>query len=255
MNEVRDIVARMMEDPAPPPRSPGEVLRIARQVNRRRSMLAALGSGALVLLLVAGVGVAVRSWPHRAPTVVPSTVDIAGPVARTVPAHGEVMAQRIAAALPEGVVAGAVETFSHATDPVPAPAAAVQILAAAVVEVVQGDQRGEIFAYIVSDGGSGESGSCDPARGEAMDGCSYLTVDGVQLNVFVAEDPLRGHLVAVTRFLPGGRLVVGAWQAPVAVDLWQTESREPVWYVKPLAEPPSAAFLAGLAADPEMLPA
>ena len=253
MNEVRDIVARMLEEPAPPPRSPDEVLRIARRAHRRRSLLAAAASGSLVLLLIVGVGVAVRSLRVRPPTASPVT-EVAGPVGRTTPSHGEVMAERIVAALPAGLTAHTMETFSDATERVPV-AGDVQVRAAAVVQVGDGEGYGEIFAYIASGGEPGDDASltCADVRLEPPDGCRLESVNGGLLRVVTSTHPLRGQHVGVTRLVPGGRLVVGAWQTVLGVEEWTPEGGR-VWLVVPLRKPVDPHVLTALAADPAMLP-
>jgi hypothetical protein len=249
VNEVRDIVARMLEEPAPPPRSPDEVLRIARRANRRRSLLAAAASGSLVLLLVVGVGVAVRSL-H--PPTAPPVTEVAGPVGRTTPSHGEVMAQRIVAWLPDGLTALTVETFSDATERVPV-AADVQVLAAAVVQVGDGDGYGEIFAYIAADGGTGDSLTCEDIGVAPPDGCRLESVNDVVVRVVTSTHRLRGQHAEVTRLVPGGRLVVGAWQTALGVEQRAPEGGR-TWLVVPLRKPVDPRVLTALAADPAMLP-
>jgi hypothetical protein len=270
VNEVRDIVARMMEEPAPPLRSPDEMLRIARRTNRRRSMLAAATSATLVLVLVVGVGVAVRLLPHRAPTDPPSVTDIAEPLRRAAPAHGEVMAQRIVAALPDGLAAVASATFHEGsaghdgsagedTGRVPAVVDdSGRILAAAVVLVSDGHGRGEVFAYLVADGSSGDETSvaCDDVASEPSDGCRLTWVNEIPLQVVTSTE--TGHpllRIEVTRFLPGGRLVVGAWQGVVVPQAWTyDDAHAQSWLLQPLAEPVDIQILTALAADPAMLP-
>lgn len=266
MNEVRDIVARMMEDPAPPARSAVEVLATARQVNRRRSWTAAASSGALALVMVVGAGVAVRSMLPVSPSSPPPLSSAANLALRVSPAHGAVMAQRIAAALPDGLSVGSVETFSDATEPVIAPDdGKVRILAAAVVRVVGEKEEGEIFAYLIDDGravtesppSAAEVGAAcgGVLANEGADSCIVVTVNDVAVQVVSATDVERGRRVEATRFLVGGRLVVGAWQGPLMVDLWHIDDGSVSWWLPPLTELPADDLLAALAADPAMLPA
>jgi hypothetical protein len=81
-----------------------------------------------------------------------------------------------------------------------------------------------------------------------------VTVGDVTIQVVSAADDARGHRIEATRFLPGGRLIVGAWQGPPTTGLWSPEDGSRSWSLPPLADPPDAEFLAALAADPAMLP-
>lgn len=254
MNEVRDIVSRMMEEPAPPQRSADEVLAIARQAKRRRAWAGAAVSGALTLVAVTAVSVTVRSLLPRTP---PDDA-IAAPIAQVAPAHGAVMAQRIVATLPAGLTPGPIQTFSDDPRPVAVPDDGVaRILAATVVRVQDGNGQGEIFAYLVDDGRpevGDPARDCASAEADAQrESCTTMTVDGVTVRLVVSTDPERGQRVEVTRFLAGGRLVVGAWQALAPVDAGEVGG-PPVWLLMPLADPIDPDVLVALATDPAMLP-
>jgi hypothetical protein len=74
-------------------------------------------------------------------------------------------------------------------------------------------------------------------------------------------DPYGMRKIEATRYLAGGRLIVGVWQAtpadPAALPAeLRTPSSPVVWLRPPLTELPlDTAALAALAADPAMLPA
>ncbi|HEY7222737.1 MAG TPA: hypothetical protein VH561_03865 [Micromonosporaceae bacterium] len=248
MNEVRHIVDRMLADPAPPLRAADEVLTIARRAKRRRSW-AATGSAVAVLATVLGIVGLAQLGPGGPP--VPSPRAASAPVARAAAAQGAVMAAQIERALGVGASPGPPETFSD--NPVPYPTAAVtggpaRLLAAAVLPVYIGGRLGTVYAYLVYDGGSIPDDVC--AGGAA--GCTAVAVGGVTLALTSGTG--LGAGVEATRFLLGGRLVVGASRFPPG-DEGEPGLGADAWIRPPLAAPPlDPAALAALAADPAMLP-
>jgi hypothetical protein len=247
VNEIRDIVARMLDETQPPMRPADEMLAAVRGAARRRARIAAAGTGALALVVVLGAGSIVRMVAQPS-----ATGPVAAPAASAAPAHGERMAQRLRDALPAGMTVGTVETFSDIQAVgLPAPAQGrVRILAAAVLTVYADNREGEIYAYIVQD----PTPAPDDLCADLQVPCT-IALGGAIVRVVTMTDGKRGKKVEATRFLTGGRLVVGAWQSP-SIDLASLTSAEHVvWPHPPMDEPPlDPQAVAALAADPAMLP-
>ena len=89
---------------------------------------------------------------------------------------------------------------------------------------------------------------------DAIEACYAVDVGDVLIQIITAVDGRRGQKVEATRFLAGGRLVVGGWQGPPMVDVWPPDDVTPGWWLPPLAQAPSVELLSDLAADPAMLP-
>jgi hypothetical protein len=192
----------------------------------------------------------------------PSDQDIAepaAPVARAAPAHGQQMTDVLRAALPAGYTTAPPEHFSDSDVVLTAPATPgqAQILAASVLRVFAGTGEGELYAFLVHDGRLAPDDVCAGQPVGERGSCSVYDDDGVWIRVVTLTDPVRGQKLEATRFLAGGRLVVGSWQGPPADPMlrWTAEGHLS-WWRPPLAEPLlDAATVAALAADPAMLAA
>jgi hypothetical protein len=250
MNEVRAVVAHMLDGPEPPLRGADEVLRVARQSKRWHSIRvagAALGGPVAIVLgmaLVAGPWL-VDGRPAR--SVVPAA---AGPAS-----HGRDMARLMTAAVPSGYAAVPETTFSDSS--APPSGAGTQILSGALVRVFTGPHEGQLYAYLVHDGQPPPSGDlCDASlrpAAQARGQCETRDVGGVPIRVVSYVDPRRGRVVEATRFLRGGRLIVGASQG-VSTDLQRYLGPGVYQPDGPLADPPIGPDrAAALAADPAMV--
>ena len=257
MREVRDIVARMLAGPQPPLREAAEVLQRARRANRRRSWVQAAGAGGVVLVLAFGVGAVVGPAPWGG-TARPHVEVAAPPVpaARAAPAHGQRMAQTLRTAVPAGFAAAPAESFSDsAVVNGSAAPGRVRLLAATVVRVFAGAGEGELYAYLVHDGGLAPDDVCAPRLVGGVDSCDVRLVNRATVRVVTRTDATRGRQIEATRFLAGGRLVVGTWQGPPddPTRMLDFEGRV-TWWRPPLdGQLLDVDTVAGLAADPAML--
>jgi hypothetical protein len=255
VNEIRDIVARMMEAPQPPLRPAAEVLDRARRTNRRRNWRSAAGASAVTLVLaLAVVGLSRLTWlPTDGPPMGIAAPSV--PVAAAAPAHGQRMTQVLVASVPAGYATAPPDSFSDLTAADQSTSdGRVRLLAASVVRVFAGSGAGELYAYLVQDGRLAPDDVC---AGEVA-GCNIMIIDDVTVRVVTLTDQDRGQKFEATRFLAGGRLVVGAWQGSPGwypPSLWAPDGQV-TWSRPPLAAPLlDARAVAGLAADPAMLPA
>ena len=261
---MRDIAARMLETPAPPMRDADEMLSVARRASRRRAWTGAVRAGSVALVLALAVIGLVRPTVSGEPPR-PSDQDVAGsaaPMARAAPAHGQHMTEVLLAALPAGYTTAPPELFSDSDVVLTAPATPgrAQILAASVLRVFAGTGEGELYAFLVHDGRLAPDDVCAEPAG-APDKCTVHTIGGVAVRVVTVTDATRGQKIEATRFLAGGRLVVGSWQGPPGeraqypASLWEPDGQF-TWWRPPLTEPLlDITAVAALAADPAMLPA
>jgi hypothetical protein len=270
MNEVREICARMLDGPEPPLRGADEILATARRERARRGRLTTAGAGAAALAMALGVATIIGPGLGRPdPVVAGGTLAPDAPLARAAPAHGRVMTDHLLRAVPAGYASSAVPSVSdsevvHPVDP--NEAGRVQVLAVATVRIFAGAGEGRLFAYLVNDGAS-----TPPANPCAADlirtvgdapACQIWSVDGVAVRLVVAVDPHRGQVIQATRFLDGGRLIVGAWQGtPLDPIEWAVmggtasqflaESGARTAWQRPPLDPVQVAEIAG---DPAMVP-
>jgi hypothetical protein len=244
VNEVRDIVARMLDhEPAPPLRPADEVLEIARRDKRRREWLGASTVGAVVLATV--VGLVALAGPRS--SSVPVGDPAAAPAALAAASHGAQLAAVLLAAVPDGYTPAAATTFGD--DPTVYPTTVggrSRILAAAVVPVFWGPAKGQLFAYLVYDGHPAIAPGADLCAEPTTGSCVPMTVHGVPIRVVTLTDPVQGYVVTATRFLDGGRLTVGASQGVPADDPAHGSPLS-----GPLLDGPAVA---AITANPAMLP-
>ena len=250
MNEVRAVVAHMLDGPEPPLRGADEVLLVARRSKRRRSIGVATALGSSVAAVSLGIAVVAGSWlsgGQSTQTVAPAA---AGPAV-----HGRDMALLMMAAVPSEFAAVPETTFSDSS--APPSSAGTQILSGAVVRVFTGPREGQLYAYLVRDGQPPPGGdlcaiSLRPSV-QASGRCETRSAAGVTIRVVSYVDSKRGRVVEATRFLRGGWLIVGASQG-VSTDLQRFLGPGVYQPDGPLPDPPLGADrVAALAADPAMV--
>lgn len=289
MNEVRTICELALEDPAPPLRDGATALAIARRATVRRNRLRIAGSG-VVAAAVAGVLAtpAVAGWQaapapdavrgtettaaQQAPaTTAPPAKPARPPSAHAAPAHAYAMAAVLKDAVPPGFTVTKVNglkddrtVYSRKLRLEPGE----QVLAAYTqVEIAADGGEGQLMAVVLYDGKPYPTGDlCSPRlAGSSTDAalpCEVVTVNGVQIKVTREHDAERGEVIAATRYLDGGQLMVSSWQG---IARWEPEGNlppdavdtrpDPDEHRPPLAAPPlTAQQVAELAADPAMLP-
>ena len=251
MNEVRVVCAHMLDGPEPPLRDADQVLAIARRSKRRHGYRVATALGgtvaAVVLAAVVVVGPGLVTGPPANGLV---------PAARGPAWHGRQMAQLMMGAVPSGYAAVPETTFSDSS--APPTGTGPQLLAGAVVRVFTGPHEGQLYAYLVHDGQPPPGGDlCTPSLRPASQGdgqCDTRHVAGVPIRVVTYVDPRRGRVVEATRFLDGGRLIVGASEG-VSTDLRRYLGPGVYQPDGPLPAPPIGPDrAAALAADPAMVP-
>lgn len=249
MTDVREIISRMLDEPAPPPRPAAQVLATARRARRRRSA-SWVGSALATLVVLSLAGFVVGAQRSATEPIATAAVPPGG----VAPAHGRTMAAVLVAALPPGFTAGVVETFNDS--PLPGPGLAVDaptsVLAAAVVPVFSDGGAGEVFAYLVHESAPAPGPRCDAVEVAASASCEIQFVGGDEVQVVVHGQGWTTGWEA-TRFVAGGRVVVGERRyRPAGAN---TDGRSLIVALPPLAVPPiDPVALAALAADPAMLP-
>lgn len=259
MNEVQLVCAHMLDSPEPPLREAGEVLQIARQAKHRRAWLTASAASGTVAAMVLGVMTLVGFGPlGSTPTPsLPEWTTGAAPAARAAATHGHRMAQLLQAAVPSSYASATETTFSDGDvvyPTAPQPAASTQILAGAEVRVSHEEREGRLYAYLVYDGRTVRASNlCEANLGAATGStlsCTVRDVGGVAIRVVSGTNPRYGKVFEATRYLNGGRLIVGAQQGTTA-DWLSGATARPLPLLTPLLDDAAIALLAG---DPAMLP-
>jgi len=274
MNDVRDICERILDRPAPSPRSGSQVLAIARQAARRRNRLAvgAAGvvTGALVTVIVATAATSGLSAPgqsDRQATAAASTPASPPPVP-AMPAsnaHGSRIAELLTAAVPGGYttqVANGGTTVSWLLDQ---ESESDRYASQTRILMSKEDGQGLLSAVIVRDNGPAATGDlCSAAVAERLRpytdgsalGCEVIIVDGVPIRTATES----GQTMTATRFLTGGLLMIRSARSTDPTGGPPTDAAHP-WY-EPLGQrrgplvtaPLSTRQLAELAANPGLLP-
>ncbi|GAB4050650.1 hypothetical protein [Catellatospora paridis] len=270
MNDVKDLCERILDQPAPPLRDGAQVLAVARHAAQRRARLtAAVGGLACTAVAAVVVTAALPRTTGELPVAQPpsATALVSAAAVPPVPgpdaaqAHGGRIAQLLADAVPAGYTsrpADATSTWRLDTAATPRYISQTRLI------VSDGAGEGVLSAAFAGDGHAVPDGDlCAAAVTDRLaeyssagpGTCAVMSVGGAAVRVDTTAD----RAVAATRFLAGGYLTI-RWSPMTWSTVSPSASAQP-WTVLDGGGRPAVdaatftqAGLAGLAADPRMLP-
>ncbi|GIF91853.1 hypothetical protein [Catellatospora chokoriensis] len=272
MNDVKDLCERILDQPAPPLRDSAQVLAVARHAAQRRARLtAAVGGLACAAVAAVVVTAALPRTAGELPVAQPPSATALASAAAMPPvpgpdaaqAHGGRIAQLLAEAVPAGYTgrpADATSTWRLDTDTAGTP----RYISQTRLIVSDGAGEGVLSAALAGDRHAAPVGDlcADAVTARLAEysavgpgTCDVVSVGGAAVRVDTAAD----RAVVATRFLAGGYLTI-RWSPMTWSAVSPSASAQPWMLLDGGGRPAldAAAFtpagLAGLAADPRLLP-